>query len=78
MHNEEYNKLVPVEIFDIEDSDEIAEMYLNMDFEDFSSLKCDTCGADLTDEDIDNGNEICSKCWKEWNNKLEKAKGINQ
>lgn len=28
-HNPEYNNLVPIEIFDIEDSDEIAEMWIN-------------------------------------------------
>ena len=29
-HNPDYDNLVPNEIFDIEDSDEIAEMYLDM------------------------------------------------
>ena len=29
-HNPDYNNLVPQEIFDIEDSDEIAEMYGDM------------------------------------------------
>ena len=29
-HNPEYDDLVPQEIFDIEDSDEVAEMYLDM------------------------------------------------
>jgi hypothetical protein len=28
-HNPEYDELVPNEIFDIEDSDELAEMYLD-------------------------------------------------
>ena len=29
-HNKEYDELVPNEAFDIEDSDEVAEMYLDM------------------------------------------------
>ena len=29
-HKKEYNELVPQEIFEIEDSDEVAEMYLDM------------------------------------------------
>jgi len=29
-HSPDYDSLVPQEIFDVEDSDEIAEMYLDM------------------------------------------------
>ena len=29
-HNPEYDKIVPNEIFDIEDSDEMAEMFIDM------------------------------------------------
>jgi len=29
-HSEEYDEIVPGEIFDIEDSDEMAEIYIDM------------------------------------------------
>ena len=70
-HNKEYDNLVPSAIFDVEDSDEIAEMYLDMNFSNDIVNPCMDCGVEVDDLD----NEYCDKCWNDWKAEFKKATG---
>ena len=72
-HNKEYDQLVPNEIFDIENSDEIAEMWLGMDFGGDKINPCLDCGVEVDNLD----SEYCPKCWNKWCKDFEKATGQN-
>ena len=71
-HSSEYNNIVPCEIFDIEDSDEMAELWFNFPASnEFSSLYCDDCGSELTSEAITRGDEYCKECWDNYNKQFD-------
>lgn len=69
-HNKEYDNLVPSAIFDVEDSDEIAEMFLGMSFDNDIINPCMDCGVEVDNLD----NDICDKCWKKHKAQLKKMK----
>jgi acetyl-CoA carboxylase beta subunit len=51
----------PDEIYEIENSQEIESIFDDMRFSELA--KCDTCGCELTNEDIDKCEDYCVNCW---------------
>lgn len=53
----------PSAIYEIEASQEVEMLW--DDFNEALPARCDTCGVELSDKDIDKCEDYCIKCWNE-------------
>ena len=68
-------KNYPSEIYDIENSREIELIYDDLMGQMPDVAVCDTCGKELTNEDIDKCEDYCITCWNKseiaWSKRLK-------